>query len=104
MPNHVHLLLEPKDPYKLAETMQVITQSYTAWFNLKYKKVGHLWQGRFKSMVIQKDNYFVNCVYYIEANPVRAKLALSPIDYKWSSYKDRITSDKTTLLDLPNST
>ena len=104
MPNHVHLLLEPKDPHKLAETMQVITQSYTSWFNLKYKKVGHLWQGRFKSMVIQKDSYFVNCIYYVEANPVRAELVSSPIDYIWSSYRDRITSNKTVLLDLPNST
>lgn len=55
-------------------------------------------------MIIQKDNYFINCIYYIESNPIRAKLTSSPIDYAWSSYKDRISGNKTTLLDLPNST
>lgn len=104
MPNHVHLILEPKQPGQLAKVMQVITQTYTAWFNNKYKKTGHLWQGRFKSMVIQKDNYFIDCVYYIEANPVRADLVPSPSDYLWSSYKERVFGNKNGLLDFPDST
>ncbi len=104
MPNHIHLILEPKQANDLPRFMQGLTQAYTAWFNKKYKKTGHLWQGRFKSMVIQKDNYFIECVYYIEANPVRAELVSSPADYLWSSYKDRVFGNKNELLDMPDST
>lgn len=104
MPNHIHIILEPKRPNELARFMQGLTQTYTAWFNNKYKKTGHLWQGRFKSMIIQKDNYFVECVYYIEANPVRAGLVSSPKDYLWSSYRDRVFGDRTGIIDLPDST
>jgi len=84
--------------------MQGITQTYTAWFNKKYKKTGHLWQGRFKSMVIQKDDYFVECIYYVEMNPIRKGLVLSPIEYIWSSYRDRVFGNKNGLLDLADST
>ncbi|MEK9149350.1 MAG: hypothetical protein AAB267_04815, partial [Candidatus Desantisbacteria bacterium] len=64
----------------------------------------HLWQGRFKSMVIQKDNYFIECVYYVEANPVRAGLVSSPTNYPWSSYKERVFGNKSGLVDFPDST
>ena len=104
MPNHIHIILEPKKPDNLASFMQGLTQTYTAWFNNKYKKAGHLWQGRFKSMVIQKDNYFIECVYYVEANPVRAGLVSSPTAYPWSSYKDRVFGNKRGLIDFPEST
>ena len=104
MPNHVHLILHPKHPDELAIFMQGLTQAYTIWFNKKYRKVGHLWQGRFKSMLIHKDNYFLDCVYYVECNPVRAELSLSPNDYTWSSYKDRVLGNRNGLLDLPDST
>ena len=104
MPNHVHLILELQNTKELAKFMQCITQSYAKWFNLKYNKVGHLWQGRFKSMLIEKDNYFLDCVYYVEANPVRAGIVTSPLDYAWSSYKERVFGDKKGLLNLPDST
>jgi putative transposase len=104
MPNHVHMILEPKQPSDLARVMQSITQTYSTWFNNKYRKVGHLWQGRFKSMVIQKDRYFMECVYYVEANPVRAELISSPLEYRWSSYKERVFFNKGNMLDLPDST
>lgn len=104
MPNHVHLLLEPDEPTNLAKIMQSITQSYTLWFNKKYNKVGRLWQGRFKNMVVHKDKYFIDCVYYIEVNPVRAGLAQSPSDYAWSSYYERVFSVDNSILDLPTST
>jgi putative transposase len=84
--------------------MQGLTQSYTIWFNKKYRKAGHLWQGRFKNMLIHKDNYFLECIYYVESNPVRAKLSHSPNDYPWSSYRDRVLGNKNDLLDLPDST
>ena len=104
MPNHIHIILEPKQPDELAKLMQGLTQTYTTWFNAKYKKVGHLWQGRFKNMVIQKDNYFIDCVCYVEANPVRLGLVSSPADYLWSSYKDRVFGNKNKLLDFSDST
>lgn len=104
MPNHIHILLEPKQPNKLSKFMQGLTQTYTAWFNNKYKKVGRLWQGRFKSMVIQKDDYLLKCISYIEENPVRAGLVASPADYPWSSYRERVFGEKRGLLDLPDST
>lgn len=104
MPNHVHIIVEPREVDKIGRFMQGLTQTYTGWFNDKYKKTGHLWQGRFKSMVINKDDYFMECVYYVEANPVRADLSSSPADYLWSSYRDRVFGDKNGLLGLPDST
>ena len=88
MPNHVHLIseIEQKD---LAKFMQGINRSYTAYFNETYDKVGHLWQGRFKSKVVVKDEYLINCISYIELNPVRDNMVRIPQKYRWSSYKER---------------
>ncbi len=104
MPNHVHIVLGAKAAHKLPKFMQSLTQTYTMWFNGKYNKVGHLWQGRFKCMIIQRDEYFLESIYYVEANPVRAGMVHSPKDYVWSSYKDRIFGNRNGLLDLPDST
>ena len=104
MPNHMHLVVVPKKAAELAKFMQGLTQTYTFWFNQKYDKNGRLWQGRFKSMVIQDTAYFLECVSYIEANPVRAGLTSSPADYLWSSYRDRVFGNKNEILDLPDST
>lgn len=99
MPNHIHLILEVKKVSDLAKIMQGIALTYTLWFNKKYKKVGHLWQGRFKNMVIQKDKYLIDCLNYIECNPVRANLTSSPLDYSWSSWKYRTLNIESKLLD-----
>ena len=99
MPNHIHLIIEVKKINDLAKIIQGLSLSYTLWFNKKYRKVGHLWQGRFKNMIIQKDRYLVDCLNYIEYNPVRANLISSPVDYIWSSWKDRTLSTKSILLD-----
>ena len=104
MPNHIHLIIEPKHPDDLAKFMQGLSQAYTMWFNGKYKTVGQLWQGRFKSMVITKDSYFLDCIYYVEMNPIRAGIVSSPVDYALSSYKDRVFGNKSFLIDLPDST
>jgi len=104
MPNHIHIILEAETPNNISRFMQVLTQTYTAWFNRKYHKAGHLWQGRFKSMIIQKDEYFLECICYVEANPVRAGIVSSPKDYTWSSYRDRVLGNKNKLLDFPDST
>ncbi len=90
MPNHIHLVGETSDPAFLSKFMQGFLRSYTAYFNKKYKKVGHLWQGRFKSKVIVKDGYLIDCIHYAELNPVRAGIVKTAGDYLWSSYKERV--------------
>ena len=85
MPNHVHLLVEPmKD--NLSKFMQAITLSHTRRYNNRQNLHGHLWQGRYKSIHIHKDEYFLQCGRYIERNPVRANLVTEPLEYPWSSY------------------
>lgn len=90
MPNHVHLLGQIEVTGNLSKFMQGIALSYALHFNNKYAKVGHLWQGRFKNKVIAKDQYLVDCINYIELNPVRAEIVKAPHEYIWSSYKERV--------------
>jgi len=89
MPNHVHLIGEIKQKVNLAKFMHGMNRSYTSYFNEVYEKVGHLWQGRFKSKIIVKDRYLIDCINYVEQNPVRASIVRAPQEYKWSSYKER---------------
>jgi REP element-mobilizing transposase RayT len=85
MKNHVHLLMEtPKDP--ISRIMQMINFTYTQYFNGKYKKVGHLFQGRYKSFLCDKDSYLLALVRYIHSNPVRAGVVKHLEQYQWSSH------------------
>jgi len=86
MPNHIHLLLEPTIENTLARFMQGITLAHTLRVNKKYGLVGHLWQGRYKNILIKRANRLLACGRYIELNPVRAKIVSHPSDYRWSSY------------------
>lgn len=86
MPNHVHFQKEPIKDGDISRIMQRLTLAHTRYFNTKYQTVGHVWQGRFKSQLIDSDEYFLYCGLYIEANPVRAGLVKKPEDWKWSSY------------------
>jgi putative transposase len=90
MPNHVHLLIEVQNPLKLNKIMRGLNLSYTLHYNSKYEKVGHLWQDRFKSKIIEKDAYLLECINYIEANPLRASLVSDITKYRWSSYVFRM--------------
>ena len=76
MSNHAHLLVETGSQ-PLSRFMQGLQQSYTQYFNRKYHKVGHLFQGRYKAIVCEKDEYLLTLVRYIHLNPVRAKLVQS---------------------------
>lgn len=96
MPNHVHLIGQPKETDKLAKFMHGLSRSYTAYFNKRYEKVGHLWQGRYISKVITKGGYLIDCIQYIEYNPLRANLANVAPEYRWSSYKERVAGDGNT--------
>lgn len=86
MPNHIHLIMEPTIEGSLPKIMMRLTLAYSSYFNKKYSGVGHVWQGRYKSSLIDKENYFIWCGLYVELNPVRTGLAASPGNWKWSSH------------------
>ena len=89
MPNHIHILGEVEKGKNLSKFMHDLTRSYTDYFNKKYGKVGYLWQGRFKSKIILKDRYLIDCLSYIELNPVKDDIVKTPYEYPWSSYGER---------------
>ena len=85
MPNHVHLLLETGE-VPLSRIMQRLGSSYTQYFNRRHKQVGHLFQGRYKAIVCDKNSYLLELTRYLHLNPVRAQVVKEPGEYKWSSY------------------
>ena len=85
MLNHVHLLVKITRRECLAKMMQSILQSYRLYYGNKYGYVGHLYQGRFKSKLIEDDSYLLECGRYVERNPARAGLVAKPDEYPWSS-------------------
>lgn len=93
MPTHIHLLIEARET-RLSQLMQTLQFRYTRNFNLKYKTWGHLFQGRYKAILCEKDSYFLELSAYIHLNPVRAGLVEKPEDYPWSSYSSYLTERK----------
>ena len=85
MGNHVHMLLQCAET-PLSEMMRVLSQRYTYWFNKHNDRVGHLFQGRYKALMVDTDSYLLELVRYIHLNPVRAELVKSTDDYLWSSH------------------
>ena len=85
MPNHVHLMLETGST-PLAKFMQGLQQSYTQYFNRRYRKVGHLFQGRYKAIICERDKYLLALVRYIHLNAVRAHLVRRPERYLYSGH------------------
>ena len=86
MTNHVHLLISAKDAKAISSVMQYVGRCYVPYINHKYGFSGSLWEGRFKSSLIESESYLLSCMRYIELNPVRANMAHSPEDYIYSSY------------------
>ena len=91
MTNHVHLLLSPSRPESCALLMKHQGQLHSQYFNKLYKRTGSLWEGRFRSCLVQSENYLLTCYCYVELNPVRAGLVDDPGEYPWSSYAENIT-------------
>lgn len=87
MTNHVHLLVTAEKPDGIAKLMQAIGRRYVQYINRSYQRTGSLWEGRFKSSVVQAENYLLTCMRYIELNPVRANMVNDPAQYRWSSYR-----------------
>jgi REP element-mobilizing transposase RayT len=86
MPTHVHLLVETGE-IPLSKIMQGLQQTYTGYFNRRYRVHGHLFQGRYKALLCQKDAYLLALVRYLHLNPVRAGLVRTPEAYRWSSHR-----------------
>ena len=85
MPNHYHLETEIEVVERMSSAMAGVNKSYTNYYHKKYGTCGFLWQGRFKSKPVQKNEYFLSCARYIENNPVRAKFVEKPEQYLYSS-------------------
>lgn len=86
MPNHIHVLLRPSAA-NLSGFMHAVQLGFAKRYCKKYRRVGHIWQGRYKSLAVANDAYLFACGNYIEMNPVRAGLVANPKDWKHSSYR-----------------
>ena len=98
MPNHFHLLMEVKS-INTSVIMQRLLTSYTKYYNKKYKKIGHLFQGRCKFIICEKDSYLLELVRYIHLNPYRARLVNKPSDWIWSGHKGYF-EEKSKIIDI----
>ena len=86
MDNHYHLLIETLDP-TLSRGMRHLNGVYTQSFNRRHSRVGHVFQGRYKAILVQKDSHLLELCRYVVLNPVRAKMVEDPEEWKWSSYQ-----------------
>lgn len=86
MTNHVHFLISPETECGISKVIQAVGRSYVQYFNKKYRRTGTLWEGRYKASLIDSETYALTCYRYIELNPVRANMVVSPKGYPWSSY------------------
>jgi putative transposase len=86
MTNHVHILATPAEPGALSTMMQSLGRCYVRYVNRAYQRTGTLWEGRFRSGVVDSDDYLLRVYRYIEMNPVRAGLVRHASEYRWSSY------------------
>ena len=86
MTNHVHLLLTPGAAYSCTALIRDLGQRYVPYFNQRHGRTGTLWEGRFRSCIVESARYVLACYRYIELNPVRAGMVKHPSEYPWSSY------------------
>ena len=93
MGNHYHLFLRTNEP-NLSRIMQWIQTSYSVYYNHKHNRSGHFFQGRYKSIIVGEESYWISLSMYIHLNPVRAGIVKEPGKYKWSSYHDYVNSKK----------
>jgi putative transposase len=101
MPNHFHLLLSPKKGGSLSRMMQWVMTSHVRYYHRTNKTSGHVWQGRYKSFIVQKESYYIGAVRYIEANALRAGLVEKAEDWAYGSLCDRVSKKRSKLLCKP---
>ncbi|NOT20257.1 MAG: transposase [Sideroxydans sp.] len=87
MTNHVHLLITPADAAAIPKLIIALGRRYVQYINVTYRRTGTLWDSRYKSSLIQAEDYLLACQRYIELNPVRADMVNDPAHYRWSSYR-----------------
>ena len=87
MTNHVHLLMTPETEKGVSQLMQSLGRYYVRYINQTYNRSGTLWEGRYKSTLVDSEHYFLLVSRYIELNPVRAAMVEHPVEYPWSSYQ-----------------
>jgi putative transposase len=87
MSNHFHLLATPQTEEGLPQMMQAVGRRYVRYFNDRNSRSGTLWEGRYRSTLIQTDRYLLACMAYIDLNPVRAGMVGAAADYPWSSHR-----------------
>ena len=87
MTNHVHLLLTPPNPEAVPQVVISLGRRYVQYINKTYRRTGTLWDSRYKSSLVQAEDYLLACQRYIELNPVRATMVADPAAYRWSSYR-----------------
>ena len=87
MSNHVHLLLTPGDESGISKVMQSLGSRYAQYVNSTYRRTGTLWDGRYRSTVVDPDVFLLPCMHYVELNPVRTDIVSHPRLYRWSSYR-----------------
>lgn len=90
MSNHFHLLATPETAEGIPQMMQAVGRRYVRNYNLRHQRTGTLWEGRYRSTLIQAERYLLACMVYIDLNPVRAGLVADPADYGWSSHQHYI--------------
>lgn len=98
MTNHVHLLMTPETANGISQLMQSLGRYYVRYVNVNYGRSGTLWEGRYKSSLVDSERYFLLVSRYIELNPVRAGMTAHPAAYPWSSYQHNALSRKIELL------
>jgi len=107
MPNHFHLVLLPEKGRNLSQWMQWLMTSHVRYHHRLYQTSSHIWQGRFKSFLVQEDDHLLTVIRYVERNPVTANLVRSAKDWPWSSHEKRLSALSSSLIDsfnlaLPN--
>lgn len=100
MKTHLHLVVGVTPYSQLSKMMHGICLQYAMRYNKVYSRIGHFWQDRFKSFVIDDDDYLLRCGLYVERNPVRAGLVKAPEDYPWSSYNAYAFGQKDSIITL----
>jgi len=98
MPNHLHLLMKISKGDDLSRLMQGLFQSFRFYYKRKYKYTGYLYEGRYKSKLIEKDSYLLDCARYIERNPLRAGIVKDLSHCKWSSHLFYACGDKNDII------
>ncbi len=86
MDNHFHLLVTPQQQDSLPRMMQAVGRRYVRYFNDLHRRSGTLWEGRYKSALVQSERYLLACMVYLDLNPVRAGMVAQAQDYRWSSH------------------